>query len=149
MKSLISKESNHEIVARINKLYPDSKPLWGKMNSGQMLAHCTVGLRIANGEVVPNTNFLLKLLGKLVKNRILSQDSFKKNSRTAKVFIITDNKNFLEENERILNYLKEMEVKGNNFFTNKPHAIFGYLTPEEWDNISFKHFDHHLKQFGV
>lgn len=149
MKSLISKESNLEIAARINKLTAESKPLWGKMNSGQMLAHCTVGLRIANGEIIPKSNFLFKLLGKIVKKRILSQDGFKKNSRTAKEFIITADKDFLEEKERILKYLKEMGVKGNEFFTKKPHAIFGYLTSEEWDSISFKHFDHHLKQFGV
>lgn len=149
MKSLITKESNREIVNRINKLSPDSKPLWGKMNSGQMLAHCTVGLRIANGEIIPKSNFLLRILGKMFKNRLISQDSFKRNSRTAKEFIITDDKDFLEEKEKILNYLKDMEVKGYDFFTKKPHAIFGYLTPEEWDIISFKHFDHHLKQFGV
>lgn len=85
----------------------------------------------------------------MVKNRILSQDNFKKNSRTAKEFIISDNKNFIEEKEMIINYLKEMEAKGYNFFTKKPHAIFGHLTPEESDTISFRHFDHNLKQFGV
>lgn len=63
MKSLIIKESNREVVDRINKLSPESKPLWGKMNSGQMLAHCTVGLRIVNGEIIPKFNFVFKLLG--------------------------------------------------------------------------------------
>lgn len=149
MKSLVTKESNHEIVDRINKLSPDTKPLWGKMNSGQMLAHCTVGLRIANGEIIPRSNFILKILGKIVKKRILTQDGFKRNSRTSKEFIITDDKNFLEEKEGLLKYLNKMEVKGYGFFTRKPHTIFGQLTPEEWENISYKHIDHHLKQFGV
>jgi hypothetical protein len=26
-------------IARINRLHADTKPLWGKMNAGQMLAH--------------------------------------------------------------------------------------------------------------
>lgn len=149
MNSLTLKESNQKIVERINKLSSDTAPLWGKMNSGQMLAHCTVGLRIANGEVMPKSNIVFKLLGRLVKRRIISQESFKKNSRTAREFIISEDKNFNEEKDKILKYLREMEIKGYDFFTKKPHAIFGPLTPEEWDTISFKHFDHHLKQFGV
>ncbi|MFA5012646.1 MAG: DUF1569 domain-containing protein [Ignavibacteria bacterium] len=149
MNSLTLKESNQKIVERINNLSSDTAPLWGKMNSGQMLAHCTVGLRIANGEVIPKSNIVFKLLGRLVKRRIISQESFKKNSRTAREFIISEDKNFNEEKDKILKYLREMEIKGYDFFTKKPHAIFGPLKPEEWDTISFRHFDHHLKQFGV
>lgn len=39
MGSLFNAEDNNSIRKRINKLTPDSKPLWGKMNVSQMLAH--------------------------------------------------------------------------------------------------------------
>ena len=35
-----------------------------------------------------------------------------------------------------------------NHFVNK-ESIFGKLNKEEWNNRFYKHFDHHLKQFGV
>ncbi|WP_410479057.1 DUF1569 domain-containing protein [Pedobacter psychrodurus] len=32
--------------------------------------------------------------------------------------------------------------------TRYPQAFFGPLTPEEWALMQWKHFDHHLRQFG-
>jgi hypothetical protein len=29
------------------------------------------------------------------------------------------------------------------------HSLFGWLTPEEWAVLMYKHMDHHLQQFGV
>jgi Protein of unknown function (DUF1569) len=29
------------------------------------------------------------------------------------------------------------------------HPIFGTLSRSEWGALSYKHFDHHLRQFGV
>lgn len=31
----------------------------------------------------------------------------------------------------------------------KTAFFFGNLTPEEWAIVQWKHFDHHLRQFGV
>jgi hypothetical protein len=33
--------------------------------------------------------------------------------------------------------------------TTSPHSFFGRLTPEQWAILTFKHLDHHLRQFGV
>lgn len=42
VKNLFDPAVKHEIIVRINKLAPESKPLWGKMNVAQMLAHLQV-----------------------------------------------------------------------------------------------------------
>ena len=39
MKNLFTSTVNQKMVDRINKLTPDTKPLWGKMTVAQMLAH--------------------------------------------------------------------------------------------------------------
>ena len=31
----------------------------------------------------------------------------------------------------------------------KPHPMFGKLSKKQWSDLLVKHFDHHLKQFGV
>ncbi|MBP9797478.1 MAG: DUF1569 domain-containing protein, partial [Chitinophagales bacterium] len=33
--------------------------------------------------------------------------------------------------------------------TKDKHPFFGKLSPEEWDTLTVKHLDHHLRQFGV
>ena len=149
MKSLINEESNNELIGRINKLSPESKQEWGKMNVAQMLAHCTVGLKIAFGEIKPKSNFFMKLMGKFFKKKIFAQENFKKNSPTAKEFIITGKKNFFEEKSILISYLRKCGEKGKDAFSKEPHVFFGKLTVEEWDELMFKHLDHHLKQFGL
>jgi hypothetical protein len=42
VKNLFDPAVKHEIIVRTNKLAPESKPLWGKMNVAQMLAHLQV-----------------------------------------------------------------------------------------------------------
>jgi hypothetical protein len=32
---------------------------------------------------------------------------------------------------------------------NEKHPVFGKLTKEQWSKATWKHIDHHLKQFGV
>ena len=42
IKSVFNAADVAELIDRINKLTPQSTPLWGKMNVGQMLAHTNV-----------------------------------------------------------------------------------------------------------
>jgi len=47
VKNLFDPAVKQDIIARINKLTPQSKALWGKMNVSQMLAHLQVPIGIA------------------------------------------------------------------------------------------------------
>lgn len=149
MKSIINKESNAELLVRIENLSPHTNAQWGKMNVSQMLAHCTVGLKIAFGEITPKSNFLFKIMGKIFKKKIFAQDSFKKSSPTSKEFIITGDRDFDTEKTTLINYVKQCSGKGADVFSKEPHGFFGKLTLEEWDELMYRHLDHHLKQFGV
>src|SRR4051812_19672193 len=51
MKSLFDSGAVDGMLARIDRLSAQSQPLWGKMNVGQMMVHCTIPLRMALGEV--------------------------------------------------------------------------------------------------
>src|SRR5438132_13324700 len=50
MNTLFDHAKCAEITSRINRLMPESKALWGKMNAGQMLCHCTDAVKMATGE---------------------------------------------------------------------------------------------------
>jgi hypothetical protein len=45
--------------------------------------------------------------------------------------------------------IKQFFEGGPTKCTTNPHSFFGQLTPEEWAIAQWKHFDHHLRQFGV
>ena len=139
------------LTERINKLTAQTTPQWGKMTVGQMLAHCSVAYDQAfdpNAKRPPlPVRFLLKLL---LKGRLTdSTTPYKKNSGTAPAFLITDAREFEKEKVKLLGHLQKVEKSGENYFENKEATSFGKMTANEWNNLFYKHLDHHLTQFGV
>ena len=150
MKNIFTREIAGGIIDRIDKLRSDTKPLWGKMSVGQMLAHCNVTYEMVYENKYPKPNtfkrFLLKLF---VKKIVVSEKPYKKNSRTAPEFLIREDKNFEIEKVRLTSYIKKTQELGETHFDGKESHSFGVLTKTEWNNMFYKHLDHHLTQFGV
>lgn len=150
MKSLFDKTSRSEIISRINKLTADTKPQWGKMNAAQMLAHNLAAMKTATGELKIKRAFIGKLLGGYARKKfIIKGDPFGKSSPTDKNLIITDERNFDEEKQKLLAIIEKFGNAGASGVTSEPHTFFGELTPELWDKLMAKHIEHHLVQFGV
>ena len=64
MKNIFNQMDIGEILNRIDKLSPNSKPQWGKMDVAQMLAHCSFFQDIAMGNSFPPRGWLGVLIGK-------------------------------------------------------------------------------------
>ncbi len=138
------------VIERINKLTPTTQPKWGKMTVGQMLAHCCVTYEMLYENKHAAPKGLLKLMLKMfVKNAVVSETPYKHNSRTGPAFLITTEKEFNTEKERLINYIKKTQQLGESHFDNKESMSFGKLSKTEWNNMFYKHLDHHLSQFGV
>ena len=146
MNSLLDTKYNTEIINRINSLKPESKPVWGKMTSAQMMAHCIEGLRGAFGETNLKRTLMGKLFGKMAKKSIMSDKPFKQGLPTDKSFIIKDERKFEEEKSKLIGYIKRFN---SGSLTKNTHPFFGNMTTDEWDKLMAKHIDHHLRQFGV
>ena len=150
MKDIFNLKETNIVIDRINKLDAYAKPLWGKMSVDKMLAHCNVTYEMIFETKHPKPNAFKKFMLKaIVKPYVVGEKPYKKNSRTAPDFIVSDSKNFLEEKVRLVDYLKKTQSLGRTYFDNKPSHSFGKLTANEWNNLFYKHLDHHLKQFGV
>tara|TARA_R110000868_G_scaffold18457_2_gene81049 strand:+ start:1026 stop:1478 length:453 start_codon:yes stop_codon:yes gene_type:complete len=150
MKNIFDLKETNIIIDRLNKLDAYAKPQWGKMSVDQMLAHCNVTYEMIydNKHLKPN-RFKKWMLKSVVKPYVVSEKPYKKNSRTAPEFIISDSKNFVEEKARLTDFLMKTQALGSAFFDGKPSHSFGKLTAKEWNNLFYKHLDHHLSQFGV
>jgi hypothetical protein len=151
MKNLFDATVADQIKTRLGTLQPQSERRWGKMTAPQMLAHCSVSMQWAVGEVVPEKGpLLVRLMGRLVKPLVFrNEDPLRKNSPTAKSLIVADERDFAKERERLTRLIDTFAAGGAARCTKNPHSFFGKMTPEEWAILMYRHLDHHLRQFGV
>lgn len=149
MNSIYDKASNDSMIARINKLTPESKALWGKMNAAQMCRHCAIAIDIAFGKGDLKVNFLMKLLGKMLKKKVFYGGEMGKNSPTAKEFIITEDLDLEKTKAELITNFSRFASEGKSVIKTMNHPFWGKMTYEDWDALMWKHTDHHLKQFGV
>ncbi len=150
LPNIFSKTTTDAVISRIEKLSPSTQPKWGKMSVDQMLAHCNVTYEMTFENIHPKPSAFLKFILKMmVKNTVVSEKPYKKNSSTAPQFIISGSKNFDVERARLIAYLQKAQQLGEAHFDGKESHSFGKLSKTEWNNQFYKHLDHHLTQFGV
>ncbi len=149
-KNLFNEKAAQETIRRINALTPETQPHWGKMNVSEMLAHCNVVYELTYTDKHPKPKGLQKLLVKFfAKKIVVGPKPYKKNLRTAPVFLITDERDFETEKKRLIAHIEKTQKLGSAHFNNKESHAFGALTDTEWNTLFSKHLDHHLGQFGV
>ncbi|WP_299835771.1 DUF1569 domain-containing protein [uncultured Tenacibaculum sp.] len=150
MKNIFTKEITNEVISRINNLTPETQPKWGKMNVAQMMAHCAVSYETVYTDKHPKPGAVAKFFIKLLaKNQVVSEKPYPKNGRTAPYFLITNERDFEKEKSQLIDYLHKTQELGETHFDGKESHAFGKLTKQEWNNLFYKHIDHHLQQFGV
>lgn len=150
LPNIFTREETDKIIERINKLPAAAQPNWGIMSVAQMLAHCNVTYEMIYDNIHKKPNAFLKFILKfMVKNKVVGETSYKRNSRTAPQFIIKETKDVNVEKQRLVDYLNKTQQLGEAYFDNKESHSFGSLNKTEWNNMLYKHLNHHLTQFGV
>ncbi len=149
MANIFIKESNDELLQRLECLTSDSQRLWGTMTAAQMLSHCQQLMNVADGTLILKQSLIGLIFGKKVKNKFLQSDRLKKNLPTAKEFKIETEKDFETEKAIIKEQIIRFGNTGSDVIKNLKHPFFGKMTSEEWGILQYKHLDHHFQQFGV
>lgn len=137
-----------EVRNLLSTLKIDTKPLFGKMNSQQMVEHLGFLMRISNGSV--KADYFVE----------------EEKSNRRKAFLDTENElqigfkapllseeptpvkfdSLQESIEDLLNQIDEFQ-KHFTSSTTENHPFFGELNAEYWEKFHVKHFTHHFKQF--
>ena len=149
MKNLLNKETYQELTSRLQKLQPDSKALWGKMNVAQMLAHVSIAYKVPLSDTATPRMFVGRLIGWAIKPMMYNDKPWKKNLPTAPSFIITNERDFNTELLGQLTLVEKFHTSTPENIGRHPHPMFGKFTTEQWGNAMYKHLNHHLEQFGV
>lgn len=150
MKNLFEPSLVAELTERLERVRPDSPRLWGKMTAPQAVAHCATSLEWALGDRRPPRMFVGRLIGGLVKRLALSNDKpLRRNAPTAPDLVVSDDRDLAKERLRLRGLIDRFAAAGPAGCTTHPHSFFGRLTPDEWAVLTYKHVDHHLRQFGA
>jgi hypothetical protein len=150
MENIFTIEGANSFINRLEILNSNSKAIWGKMSVSQMLAHCNVTYEMCYENKHPKPSRFVKFLLKLfVKKFVTNEIPYKKSSKTAPQFIISDEKEFDIEKNRLKTFILKTQELGPTYFDGKDSHSFGKLSSNEWNNMFAKHLDHHFNQFGV
>jgi len=146
--TLLNENELAYILTRIDRLSPDSKRQWGKMNVNQMMRHVNDFLNFTTGikKVTKRNNLIMTTVGKWYALTF----PFLKNLPTAPEANEVKNKinpeNFEEERNNLKKFIRDFSSHSGEF---EYHVVFGKMTREEYGILFYKHLDHHLNQFGV
>ena len=138
------------ISARINRLDAALAPQWGKMSAVQMMTHLIEGFKIAFNEKP-----VLVIPGKNPPAEIRQAIIFSPNPWPTATYIAPaeygadawDTSQIDEYRQTLHAYLQRFTQTPETIQWGR-HAYFDELTTEEWGALTYKHIDHHLRQFG-
>lgn len=150
MKTIFDAAVRQELKDRIRTLTPDSKGQWGKMNAYQMLKHCTLWDEWIQGTNRPvyRQEFLGWLFSKMASRKFFKDDRpFTKNVPAGNALVVKEPSGDFEQQKQLLTeYLQNYVNYSNPRFI---HDFFGRMTEEQIGIMAYKHYDHHLRQFGA
>jgi len=148
MGSILNEADRTELVNRLRSLSASSNRRWGSMDCAGMLRHLQLSAQMALAELqVPSVNKRAFQVFPL-KHLILYVLPFPKGAPTAPGLKPGDATSF-EEERGVLLELFERIGTGPTEGAGPEHPLFGPLTWREWGVVTYKHADHHLKQFGA
>lgn len=148
MGSILNESDRTAISNRVRSLSLSSTRRWGSMNVEGMLRHLSLAARMATGELeVPSANKRAFQVFPL-KHLILYVLPFPKGAPTAPELKPIDAASFEAERAAVLELLERIGT-GPGEGTGPDHPLFGPLTRREWGVATYKHTDHHLKQFSA
>ena len=147
-RTIFNLRDRDALLKRLDRLTPDAKARWGRMTAHRMLCHLSDSLRVGLGEVPaesragplanPVARWLLAYVIPFPKGR----------AETAPEMLTSQPSDWTADLAAARDYLRAAAARGA---TGKwaRHPAFGDVSGKLYGVFIHKHFDHHLRQFGV
>lgn len=140
----------NEIILILKTISTEISPMWGKMNTSQMLKHCASFIDLYSGRT--KVNFMIQILGRsfgfLFLRYVMKLDPKKtpRNLSTSSFMKVTSTELSIEnEKHNLIRKLLELEHLEDIVI----HPIYGKMTKEKTLFLIKHHIMHHLNQFGL
>jgi hypothetical protein len=147
-KTLWDDDARASLLRRLDALTPQAAAKWGRMSSGEMLAHLVNGMRLAAGELdakprrSPFRRWPLKYL-------FIYWVPFPKGAPAPREIVTRGTPTDWEQNLRALRDSIDQLTRRDRNGSWPAHPVFGALSGKAWGALGWRHFDHHLRQFGL
>ena len=146
-KSLWNARTREDLLERLRRLSPESKPRWGRMNAPQMLAHLNKWMQMAEGEL-PTADKKLPLRHAPLKQLLIYWLPWPQGVPTAPELLCKDEFDWDTEYAAVRRLILSFE-KRDPKAPWPVHPAFGRMTSRAWGVLGYRHTDHHFRQFGV
>lgn len=148
MGSILNERDRAAIVSRVRSLTESSTRRWGSMDVASMLQHLHLSSHMALGEL-PVASVNKRVFQRFpFKHLLLYVLPFPKSAPTAPELKCSVSVSFEEERAAVLELLERIGT-GPGDGEGPAHPLFGPMTYREWGVVTYKHADHHLRQFGA
>ncbi|HNP20713.1 MAG TPA: DUF1569 domain-containing protein [Panacibacter sp.] len=149
MTTILNATDREATLKRFETLQSSTQRLWGTMSAEEMLWHLRSQLELALG-ITRQTTFVKSTLAfPPVRWLLLYIIPWPKGSRTAPEMNVKKLhpgvKDVLTEKQLLFARLNET-LAANEL---NAHPLFGKMNMTLWGRLIWKHFDHHLRQFGL
>lgn len=146
-KSLWNARERQELLGRLERLSPEAKPRWGRMNAPQMLAHLANWMYMADGRL-ETADKRLPLRYPPLKQLVIYWLPWPKGGPTAPELISREPFEWTIERAAAREMIQSFERRDPKMPW-PVHPAFGKLTSRAWGVLAYRHTDHHFNQFGI
>ena len=148
MGSILIEADRAAIRERIGSVTGASVPRWGGMDAKGMLTHLRLSALMALGElpVVCKDKRAFQVFP--IKHLILHVAPFPKGAPTAPELLVSDAGPVDAIRSELVSLMERIGA-GPREGKGPVHPLLGRLSFQEWGVATYKHSDHHLRQFGV
>ena len=148
MGSILNDLDRKAILQRIGSVTSASVPRWGRMDAKAMLTHLKQSALMALGELPVASKGKRAFQVFPIKHLILHVVPFPKGAPTAPELLAPDAASVDAIRSELVSLVERIGA-GPREGEGPVHPLFGRLSFREWGVATYKHTDHHLRQFGV
>ena len=152
MKTVADHTVLHSLTERFSALRPDSERRWGTLTAHEMLCHLgdaaemVLRIRPRDRPVPSRQRRMIKLLG--LWTPIRWPHGWKTNPAHDPRVGGTRPTTFATDLKRVLDGMHVIATARPEA-VEPAHGFFGIMSVRDWQRWTYKHADHHLRQFGV
>ena len=148
MRTLLDPQDLDRLVTRIRRLTPDASARWGRLTAPRMVVHLADQLRQALGEIQVRPRRTV-LHWPVIRPLVMYRLPWHRGRIKGSPEIFQTPPSIWSADIATLEGLLARFVNEASRGHWPDHPLFGPMTRDDWGRFSYRHFDHHLRQFGV
>ena len=150
-ETLIDPALRAALVARLQRLAPDSPRQWGRMTPHQAICHLSDSFRDMmsatpiSSVATPFSRTFVRWIA--LHSGLPWPHGVKTRPEVDQEIGGTKPVEFGSDRRQLEGLIEQFAARSGHDL--QPHPMFGRMTTTEWQHWGWRHTDHHLRQFGV